>query len=211
MSEKISFIHIPKNAGTSMKTLCDKFPSVFNYCHHNVDVNDESIKNQLVILQNPISRFKSAVRYTFSPIYMNYPSIKFLYENNINYPNKWVDILKNKEHEYYTLISNQINNKDHHIGKRKLQLKWTYSPQAYYINNPKYIILKDNLTEELGILLQHLNISYTLPKRNVTKKTEENDYLSDENIKWLEENLYTEDVKIYNKYKLMSLKERLGF
>jgi hypothetical protein len=212
MSEKISFIHIPKNAGTSIQSLCNKYKSLFDYYDHSVDVNDTSIKNQLVVLQNPASRFKSAVRYTFIPKFKNEPQIKYLYHNNITTPNKWVDILKNKEHFHHEALINEINNnKNHSVGGRILKLKWTYSPQSYYINKPKYVLLMENLNEELGVLLAHFNISHILPLKNSTKKTIENDYLSDENIKWLEENLYTEDFEIYNKYKHMSLKERLGF
>ena len=54
MVEKISFIHIPKNAGLSIKTLCDSYPTLFTYFKHDVDVTDDSVKNQLVILKELI-------------------------------------------------------------------------------------------------------------------------------------------------------------
>lgn len=49
----INFIHIPKNAGTSIKELCN---NKLKYNGHGTDVFNKNIKNQLIILRNPVER-----------------------------------------------------------------------------------------------------------------------------------------------------------
>jgi hypothetical protein len=206
---KINFIHIPKNGGTSFSELCNNYSEYFVYNGHDVDVYDKNIQNQLVIVQNPISRFKSAVRYCFIDLWINNPQIKYLYDNNLTTPNIWVDILKNEYHLEHSNLMKEMLNVGHYVGNKRLKYKWTYAQQTNYINNPKYVILMENLEEETNILLNKLGLQFKLNKLNSTEKTLENDYISPENIYWLQNHFYKEDCEMYTKYKNIPVEERL--
>jgi len=58
-----NFIHVPKTAGTSMRHLCLQSNGLIKYNGHGADVSSPSIKNQILIIRNPVDRFKSAVKY----------------------------------------------------------------------------------------------------------------------------------------------------
>jgi len=212
-TSKINFIHIPKNAGTSFRELCKSYPNLFVYNYHNVDVFDENIQNQLIILQNPVARFKSAVRFCFLPPWSKEPQIKYLNSINLNTPEKWVNILKNSRHSQYKNIMKEILNRTdtniHYIGDKKLLYKYTYTPQIYYVNKPKYVILMENLESEVALLIKKLGINYNLKKINITLKNADNDYLSEENIRWVENEFYKEDYDLYNGFKDMPVEVRL--
>jgi hypothetical protein len=207
MSEKINFIHIPKNAGFSFAALAKAFPERFQYHFHNVDVDDPLIKNQFIMLQHPVSRFKSAVRY-FS-VYKPTINSTFLLDNNVNTPNKWVDVLRDPNHECYHSLIKEIKNENHYIGPTILERKYTYSQQILWVRDPKFVLIKDNLDEELKYMLDLLSIEFKLPLTHNTKKTPENDYISDTNSAWLLEHFYKEDYVLYTKYKNMPVQERI--
>jgi hypothetical protein len=212
-SSKINFIHIAKNAGTSFRELCKTHKDFFIYNGHSVDVFNPNIKNQLIIIQNPVSRFKSSVRYTFSEKWAKEPQIEYLNKNNINTPDKWVTILKdNTNPEYSNLMQEMLNretHKIHYIGSKKIKYKYTYTPQKNYVNDPAYVILMENIEDETNLLLKNLGIDFKIKKLNSTKKTDCNDYISDENIEWLTNVFYKEDNEIYNKYKKIPVEIRL--
>ena len=58
---KINFIHIPKNGGSSLKQICKRCNRKLQYNPHKVNVKNKI--NQLIILRNPIDRFISSVYY----------------------------------------------------------------------------------------------------------------------------------------------------
>ena len=203
--EVINFIHIPKNAGTSMEIVCKKSLHKIVYHFHGVNVFDKNIKNQLVIIQNPIKRFCSAVYYALN-IWKHIPEIKFLIEHDVNTVNKWVEIWSDKTHRYHDNLMEELLNKQHHIGNKFLEYKWIYTPQSEYINNPKYVILLENIDSEMKILLNMLKLDIDIPIKNKSKH--KNDNISDKNILFLE-NFYKTDIEMYNKYKNMSLEARL--
>ena len=134
------------------------------------------------------------------------PIISELISKNLITPDSWINIWKNKNHPEHKLLMKEIlnnNENPHKIGNFILPYKWTYIPQSYYYKNPKYIIIMDNIYEELKIILNSIgiyNFNLNLPYTNSTIKTLDNDIISDENKEWLY-NIYMNDNLLFNHYK----------
>lgn len=207
MTEVINFIHIPKNAGTSIRTICSSHPKKMKYNHHGVDVYNKNITNQLVIVQNPITRFESAVRYALQK-WGHAPQIKYLIDKKIDTPDKWITIWKNKNHPEHNNLMKEMINVNHEIGGKKIEYKWTYSPQINYINNPKYVILMENLDQEFDIVLQKQDIHMKIPAKNITNKNKK-EKISKENLLWLIDT-YKDDFLMYYRYKNLPLEYRIN-
>jgi hypothetical protein len=206
-NETINFIHIPKNAGTSIKELCN---DKLKYNEHGTNVFNPTLNNQLVILRNPVDRFVSAVKYCLYNSKYNSrqqkKTVELLLKNNINTPDKFINIWKNKNHPKHEILMEEIYNKSHKIDNKKIKYKWTYTPQLAWFNKPKYILIMDNLDKELKYIFNDLNMPYNLKKQNTTKK--ENLTISNENLVWIN-NFYKEDWVLYNKYKNIPFKNRI--
>jgi len=135
---KINFIHIPKNGGTSIREVCynttknKKRKSLLGnlviYNYHNTDVYKKNLCNQLIVLRNPIERFISAVAYALQK-WSNDIHVKYLIENKIDTPEKWVKIWMNPKDDNFSFLMNEIKNKEHRIGERVIEYKYTYSSQ----------------------------------------------------------------------------------
>jgi hypothetical protein len=200
----INFIHIPKNGGTTIEELCN-INSLLIYNGHKTDVYNNNISNQIIIIRNPIDRFISAVYYALQ-VWSFTPNIKYLIDNEINTPEKWIQIMMNENHQQYPYLMKEMKNVDHKIGDKLLEYKWTYSPQNLWINNPKFIILMDNFNDELQYFLQKHNLEGEIKHINSTKHIDKN--LSNESIDFLKK-FYKDDFILYEKYKNMSIDERL--
>ena len=192
------FIHIPKNAGTSFVKLCRENKNI-TYNYHNVNVFDTKITDQMIIIRDPIKRFISAVYYGLEK-WSNDPIIKKLINNNINTPEKWIQIWMNKDHIHHNLLMSELLNKNHKIGDNILEYKWTYTPQYKWVNNPKYIIIMDNLYEEL----KYMNIN--IQHHNKTSKN--NTELTKNSIDFLKD-FYRKDFILYEKYKNIPIEKRI--
>lgn len=176
----INFIHIPKNGGNSIYEFCynripRKIPLVYKnmpfvsnimiYNGHNTDVYNKNLSNQLVVIRNPIDRFISAVNYSLQK-FSNEPHVKYLIENKIDTPEKWIQIWMNPKDKQYPYLMDMIKNKNHKIGNRLIEYRWTYSPQSLWINNPKFVIIMDNFNVELQYFIKKYNIKLS----NINKK-----------------------------------------
>jgi hypothetical protein len=202
-NETINFIHIPKNAGESIRELCN---NKFRYNGHGTDVFNPSLNNQLVILRNPLDRFISSVKYCLEK-WKHEQQIKKLIKNKIDTPDKWITIWKNKNHPHHNILMDEILKNEHFLGNKKIKYKWTYTPQKEWFNKPKYILIMDNLDDELKYICNELNIPYNLKKKNTT--TKQNTPISKENLKWIN-NFYKDDWILYNKYKNIPFKNRIN-
>lgn len=199
----INFIHIPKNGGTSLKKICR---GNIKYHAHNVNVFNKNLINQLVVIRNPIDRFISAVYYALEK-YGNEGQVRYLINNGINTPDKLLDIWRDKDHPEYNKLMKEMLNVSHKIGGKTPKYKWTYTPQSEWFNEPKYVVLMENLEEEIEYLEKQLGLDLTkLPKTNSTKKKDCE--ISDINLEFLKE-MYKKDFEIYEKYSKLNKEERL--
>lgn len=197
---KLNFIHIPKNGGTSLKKICTKYVKFNNH-----DVNVKEKNNQFIILRNPIDRFISSVYYAIEKWSFE-DNVKNLINNGIDTPDIWVQIWSNPNHKFHNLLMKEMLNLNHMIGNKKPKYKWTYCKQIEWYDNPKIVIIMDNYEEELKYLFNKINIKYNIPKKNSTKKKDK--YLSQKSIKFLNE-YFKEDFNIYNTYKNISIEKRI--
>ena len=173
---------------------------------HSVDVSNPDISNQFIIIRNPIERFISAVYYALQ-VYCNTDHIKTLLFYKIDTPEKWIQIWRNPSHQYYNILMNEMKNKTQIIGTTYHEYKWTYLPQSTWINNPKYICIMDNYEKEVSYLFKNiLNRDIYLPNNNST--IHHNNKLSDSSIEFLQ-TFYNKDFFYYNKYKNISIEERI--
>jgi len=186
------FIHIPKNAGTSIQKLCKELN--ITYHNHSYDVKKLENEKTFLIIRNPIDRFASAVAYSIKEgIKHKEPNILELVEHKCTNASDWAEIIFGNKtyHKMYKNIMLEVLNKKHKIGKYKPKYKWTYTQQCIWLHNPTQILLFENLNEEFsnmfGIKLSNENVSQT----NITN-------FSKDAIKHLK-NYYKKDFDIYNK------------
>ena len=161
---KLNFIHIPKNGGTSLKKICTKYVKFNNH-----DVNVKEKNNQFIILRNPIDRFISSVYYAIEKWSFE-DNVKNLINNGIDTPEIWVQIWSNPNHKFHNLLMKEMLNENHMIGNKKPKYKWTYCKQIEWYDNPKIIIIMDNYEDELKYLFNKINIKYNIPKKIQRKK-----------------------------------------
>jgi hypothetical protein len=186
------FIHIPKNAGTSIQKLCKELN--ITYHSHSYDVKKLKDEKTFVIIRNPIDRFASSVAYSIKEgIKHKETNILELVEHRCTNASDWAEIIfgNKTDHKMYKNIMLEVLNKKHKIGKYKPKYKWTYTQQHIWVDNPTKIILFENLNQEFlnmfGIKLSNENVSQT-NKTNFSKDA----------IKYLND-YYKKDFEIYNK------------
>jgi len=173
--KKINFIHIAKNGGSSIKEYCNNNNKLLYNGH---DAKISNLDNQMIIIRDPYSRFCSAVKYAIDN-YSNSEKIKKIIDANLIEPEQWLNAWENENHEYHHLIINEITNEEHTIDSKKISLKWTYSPQYYWINEKKlkYIIPFDNMNkhflELFGDKIPVKNASSNIKEYNLSNKSKE--------------------------------------
>lgn len=189
----INFIHIPKNAGTSMKDLIESEKHLnIRYNGHNANVG--SLENQMIIIRDPYTRFCSAVQYAME-VYGDAPKVKRIIDAGLTTPNDWAEAWSDETHKYHHLIIHEITNHVHVVDGLKIPLKWTYAPQHYWINPDKicYIIPYENID---SYFMNHFGIH--VPSENVSKKNT-NLTLSDKSKKFLDI-IYKKDFEFIKHY-----------
>mgnify|MGYP001094707747 CR=1 FL=1 len=213
----IDFIHIPKNAGTSIQEICapNLEGSFITYHGHGTDPGTLD-GEQLVILRDPKDRFCSAVRYSLAFMRDNEDGDPDKYHDfetrDLVDPNSWIEVLVDINHKQYDLVSREIRNVNHKVGNMHLDDKWTYTPQHIWLNRcccPR-VALFHELSDDIRYIFTSMNchINYDIPHENAVFKPR-NFELSDIAHEYLDKK-YHEDIMIFNKYKTMTKEARLG-
>jgi len=161
---------------------------------------------------------KALIRRSVNRVLQTFPSVNFAIEyyhheqqvkNIIDAglvtPDDWATHWFDANSRYHDLILKEVLNQSHFVSSKRLKYKWTYDLQSHYIDNPTYVILHENLQEEFNVFLSNFNISVKIPKLNATNS---NKFLSEDNKKLLK-TFYQEDMKLYEYYKNLPIKERL--
>jgi hypothetical protein len=205
---KLAFIHIPKNAGTSIKKICCECNVEYHY--HNIDPDTINIPYFLV-LRDPISRFCSAVSYVMhDKWWQKNTNVSILITKEINNCEKFVQHMQNdKKLVWSVLAGEKISNgrAGCSIGGKEQELAFVFCKQGLWVKNPKYVLLYDNLEIEINYLFKTiLNQNIKLPHFN--RSFIKNNQLSNSSIRYLE-NFYEEDIALYNQYKQTPLATRI--
>lgn len=201
--KKIAFVHIPKNAGTTVKKVLSQ---KIHCTNHNTQFDFLLLNKfeQLIIIRDPISRFISSVNYT-----INNSAYELLDDNLLHKsPNDWADILFDKNHYLNKYVADVMAARKNYdlINNQPQTYRWHWSPQYLWVHSPQYVILYENLELELtlfckkyfnlDIKLKHHNRSYG-PKF-LTEKNQEHIY-----------NFYRQDQILYNLFKSIHIDDRL--
>ena len=194
LPETVNFIHIAKNAGTSMKDLAKQYPHLkIIYHSHNAPISQ--LTNQMLVIRNPFDRFCSAVQYAIEN-YSHSPKVAALIEAGLTTPSHWAEAWGNPTHPAHHLVLEEVVNQSHSIDNKLISYKWTYEPQTSWFNgnfdSVKYLIPYDKLEEEINRIYKQ-----KLPYKNA-HFNQYSKQLSD-NAKNFILKFYASDFELWNK------------
>jgi hypothetical protein len=212
--DKIIFVHIPKNGGSSIRKILYKYVLCID---HNIDFKkfDKSYY-KIIILRDPISRFISAVNWTVNKYKQNkigYINMKLL-DNHFISPDNWASAFFDKNHLYHIDVVESIStikvsnsSKNHMINNKRLNNRWQFSYQNLWYMEPCFVLLFDNLDQEIRYFCQSILDINNINLYHDNSSTGEI-YISEENQKKLLE-YYHDDYKLYLAYKNIPIEKRL--
>lgn len=195
-----NFIHIPKNAGTSIKNYCQRHRKLRYYGHSNTTKN---IKNTIIVLRQPEDRWISAINY----IIRRDRELGRTYDQKYNYDYIASKLMINRRHpEVYHMLKPRRLQK---IGSETLRLRWVLQPQKKWFYRPNNILLFNNLNQEWEFFCNKFSIGNgKLPNLNTTRKVE-NKTFSEQARQFISE-MYEEDFKLWNYWSKLPLDQRIG-
>lgn len=201
-----NFIHIPKNAGTSIRSLCG---TTIRYNNHATDVTDPAIIRQLVVLRNPIERFVSAFYYSME-YYRHTRNIQDLVYHYIVTPNRIIEAIRNPQHPHHMKVLAMMNNDGtQKIGSYTPPHRWIYSPQHHYVHQPQFVLLFEHLSTEWPQFAKHHHLEVgEFPHQNHTKKRYL-EPLTAQSVTFLQR-FYQRDFELYQHYSELELQSRIS-
>lgn len=208
MPEKGAFIHIPKNAGESIRAMLKQLNGRVSYNNHDTDAKklNPSVP-QIVILRDPIDRFCSAIQYAFDK-WSGEPHVRNLINIGLTDYNDVIQAFADPDHKNHNDVCAEIKDiqQKHKIGSRNLTYRWIYTPQSEWVWRPGYVVLFENLKEELEMVWKTFGAS----KMNEIKKNtsgRKNIQLTPENQAFLRE-FYRDDYALLEKYRSIPASQR---
>lgn len=169
----LSFIHIPKNAGTSIwRAIVDnRLPIIFGDHDYPRKLGDEEI----VVLRDPIERFISAFFYgrTHWP---NSISEQFSDPDELatsaadpDHPKHDLALIELGNLPEHFLLRNGEPTPQHTVASKLTRFSWVYEPQStWLINQPVHILRFRHLSDDFArlVALKGLPMPSALPRLN---------------------------------------------
>ena len=185
----LHFIHIPKTGGTAIvESLKKKGLDIQPFASHSGLVKNISYPYVFTIIREPTERFLSAFWHhqtLGSPDhYWNYDAPSSQIRHFIDNPNDFINALKDSTNKYHNIVNKDFNKFHHFVTQASLLLDENDNIDPR-IND--IFIYSDNLSQELGLPIEKLNVT---PKhQNIT--------LTKDSLEFLKKH-YKRDYEIYN-------------
>lgn len=187
----LSFIHIPKNAGTSVKQAIadNRLPILVTGHPYPRKLSTE----EFVVLRSPVSRFVSAFyygqKYWPSRINVQFADANELASSaaNPDHPKHalaWIELGNRPEH---FIARNGKPVEQHTVASRVTDFSWIYEPQSsWLINSPVHVLRYRHLSRDFAALLEKVGLprDCELPRSNQSDGREEQ--LSSDALAFLE-------------------------
>ena len=178
--KKYAFIHIPKNAGYTLRQAMTDHPDFEAYDHGVIFKNIPKNLKQIIVQRNPTDRFTSAFFY-----------IKKLYVKDSKYlnPEMLITGILNGERETNLFLRPQPH--FHGVNGNKIPTDWVFHPQSAWLDNPYKIILMENIKQEfleLGLDIGEIRVNAS-KRKDFTYSKNSLQYL------W---RIYEKDYLLYN-------------
>ena len=161
----------------------------FIFHNHYADV--DAIKgDQMVVLRDPYDRFCSAFYYKKT----YYPKSPLALATHIKTPNDFAELLYDNNEEAIHIL----HAPNHAIGKRFRGMLWEFSPQHFWVNDPKYVLFHEHLQDDMnGILNEIDHPQVEIIKTNKSPNTPE---MFGDKGRELIERFYRLDFKLRERY-----------
>lgn len=182
-----AFVHIPKNAGTSVSKIINDIPQIDFFSHW---VRKETIKDhkKIFIIREPINRFTSAFFYL-----KGYKKNKE--RNFFQTPEELLQALRNLDKRALEFM--KVHDGFHFVNGQKILTDWVFHKQSAWVHDPWKIIMYHKLHEGIQELNDLLHIRIELPHANKSKKI---DFEYSKDSLDLLKILYREDFELFEKY-----------
>lgn len=178
---KYSFIHPSKCGGKTIEEWINKneLSNIFLYDWHNIMC--ETTNNPIIILRDPVERFKSLFRFWKRGTNIHSRSDTFIEKHkNINIKD-FINMIIQKDDELYGLSNWQ----------KHFSTQTTWIPKETYSSTIVIIYSRKILNEKFFNLLQDLNIDISdkskLPLTNISIKMNNDDELDEDDLNWIKE------------------------
>ena len=206
------FLHIPKNAGTSFKSLLKEDPRLRDYLqyvgHHAPrECFDEGVK-RVIILREPEDRFCSAFYYRLS---LSPACREWAKEEGIDSPDKYIEYLMKTMQRWNPIMSIRADRQS--VAGHPIEpVVWVFQPQSLWFRSPHSVLLQDDLNSEWKYFCKETGVPFVaLPRENTSANSlgDCRSVLGRKTRSFLR-HIYSGDYALWDMLKNTSLENRIG-
>lgn len=156
-----AFIHIPKNAGTSVREALHNNPSI-QYFGHDVRQEDVAHLKKIYVIRDPRDRFASAFYYL-----KNHERSQA--ENKVfANPNELLEALASLDPRALRMM--RLSDEIHYVNGTPILTDWVFAQQSRWVWNPWRLLDFDCLDAEIAQLNREMDLGRKLPHLNSSQR-----------------------------------------